>query len=269
MGPFSTIEEWLERLFGLMFRPVGPAGFSERLVREVDRAFVDHLRPGVNKVYAPNVFEIRVSPDYGDPPAVIAGLERELAERIAASARDREYSLLGPIRVGIRRDSTVRSPGRAPGFTVQAFFEPASEDAPLEGTQVYKPEPAPGDGEVTTRVFRRLAPPDVESPRPRPIVRFRVTEGPNTGAEFEFPETSGTIGRMDGCLIALNDPNVSRVHAELEVSLEATVLRDSESTNGTWVNGRRIARRSLRDGDRIRLGTSELLYSDLRPGGGK
>lgn len=269
MRPFSTIEEWLERFFGLVFRPVGPGGFSERLVREVDRAFSDQLKAGVNKVYAPNVFEIRVSPDYADPPGVVAGIERELNERVTRMAKDREYFLLGPVRVAIVRDSTVRSKNYAPGLSVQALFEPSEEGDSLDGTRLYRLEPVMEGNEVTTKVFRRSPFAEVETPAPRLLARLRVTEGPDTGAEFEFAETSGTIGRIGGCLIELSDSNVSRVHAELEVSPEFTTLKDRGSTNGTRVNDRRVSERRLKDGDRIRMGTSELLYSDLRPGAGK
>jgi pSer/pThr/pTyr-binding forkhead associated (FHA) protein len=58
----------------------------------------------------------------------------------------------------------------------------------------------------------------------------------------------------------LSDPNVSRRHAELRQEGQDWVVVDLDSTNGTTVNGEHAKRHVLRDGDRIALGTSELIF---------
>jgi hypothetical protein len=72
-----------------------------------------------------------------------------------------------------------------------------------------------------------------------------------------------TIGRRPGNEIALEwDAEVSRVHAALErVGADWVVVDDGLSRNGTWVNGERVsARRRLRDGDVIAVGTTALAF---------
>jgi hypothetical protein len=65
------------------------------------------------------------------------------------------------------------------------------------------------------------------------------------------------IGRSEESEIVLVDPSVSRAHAVVEVRGGEPVLRDVGSTNGTFVNGRRVRSQPLRDGD-------ELLFGDTR-----
>lgn len=74
-----------------------------------------------------------------------------------------------------------------------------------------------------------------------------------------------SIGRDPACDIALPwDPGVSRLHAELEhVAGSWVVIDDGLSRNGTWVGDERIVgRRRLADGDRVRVGATELQFRD-------
>ena len=73
-----------------------------------------------------------------------------------------------------------------------------------------------------------------------------------------------TVGRDARCGLALPDRTVSRSHATLiRATGGALVIRDDGSLNGTWVNDTRLtASRSLRAGDRVRIGASELAVND-------
>lgn len=84
--------------------------------------------------------------------------------------------------------------------------------------------------------------------------------------DFTLP-TAGivTLGRSDKNGIVLPEPASSRVHAEIACSLEAWVLKDHGSSNGTFVNARRVKERVLEDGDRIRIGTVELRFGLVNP----
>jgi hypothetical protein len=76
-----------------------------------------------------------------------------------------------------------------------------------------------------------------------------------------------TVGRRLTNEIPLDwDTEVSRVHARLEhVAGDWTVVDDGLSTNGSWVNGERVtARRRLRDGDALRVGTTVIAF--VQPG---
>jgi diguanylate cyclase (GGDEF)-like protein len=67
------------------------------------------------------------------------------------------------------------------------------------------------------------------------------------GAEIE-------LGRDAACAVRLPSDDVSRRHARVAADAEGHVLVDLASTNGTWVNGRRVDVHRLRAGDRVRLG---------------
>jgi pSer/pThr/pTyr-binding forkhead associated (FHA) protein len=72
------------------------------------------------------------------------------------------------------------------------------------------------------------------------------------------------IGRSKDCDIQVRDSNVSRQHAEVRQEGTAYWLVDLDSTNGTEVNGRREKRAKLEDGDKITVGSTELLFERAR-----
>jgi len=69
------------------------------------------------------------------------------------------------------------------------------------------------------------------------------------------------IGRSPDCHITIEDPLVSRRHAVIELGAESASVKDLGSRNGVRVNGEKIdGKQQLTDGDRIRLGTQELVF---------
>lgn len=68
------------------------------------------------------------------------------------------------------------------------------------------------------------------------------------------------VGRMPDCDITIVDSNVSRRHAEIRPAGDAFVLVDLGSTNGSKVNGVRVAQRELVDGDEITFGNTRLVF---------
>jgi hypothetical protein len=88
-------------------------------------------------------------------------------------------------------------------------------------------------------------------------MRFRVKH-PN-GAEEEVDlEGSAILGRDAACNVVLKDPRCSRRHAAIEDTASGTIVRDLESANGVFVNGRKIAAHALKVGDVIRIGEAQL-----------
>ena len=89
--------------------------------------------------------------------------------------------------------------------------------------------------------------------------------GPGTlqlpsGERLTLAEEVVTIGRMPGSTITLSDPNVSRNHAEIKPVGSGYVVVDLKSTNGTRVNGSRIASHDLLDGDKISFGNTVVIF---------
>lgn len=71
------------------------------------------------------------------------------------------------------------------------------------------------------------------------------------------------IGRAPGNEIRVEDPTVSTEHCELWVMKERLLLRDLDSTNGTFVQGRAVTEVELRPGDVISVGAVELTLTDV------
>lgn len=69
-----------------------------------------------------------------------------------------------------------------------------------------------------------------------------------------------TIGRLDTCDVALDDPSVSRRHAEVRGQGAVWLVVDAGSSNGTKVNGLPITEHRLVDGDVVRVGDQELRF---------
>ena len=75
-----------------------------------------------------------------------------------------------------------------------------------------------------------------------------------------LPGSIRTVGRATGADFIVDAPLVSRVHCRLTVAPDGILeVRDLESTNGTFVNGKRIERARLRSGDRLGVGRVELV----------
>lgn len=72
--------------------------------------------------------------------------------------------------------------------------------------------------------------------------------------EFLLRGTKTVLGRANECDLRIPTRDVSRRHCEIEVGLATVLVRDLGSSNGTYLNGRRIAEAPLTPGDRLAVG---------------
>lgn len=79
------------------------------------------------------------------------------------------------------------------------------------------------------------------------------------GSHFSLTDRV-TCGRHPDCDIVLDDPSVSRRHAEIRRANGAHLLLDLSSSNGTWVAGEQVMQHLLRDGEVIGIGDHHLVY---------
>ncbi|MFC8848879.1 MULTISPECIES: FHA domain-containing protein [unclassified Micromonospora] len=90
-----------------------------------------------------------------------------------------------------------------------------------------------------------------------------VAGGPMRGASFRLSAAPQVIGRASTVEVSVDDAHLSRRHASVRLAADGVWLEDLGSTNGTWLNDRRIeAPELLSDGDVIRLGRTELRFFD-------
>lgn len=81
------------------------------------------------------------------------------------------------------------------------------------------------------------------------------------GNRFQFrlpPDAVKTVGRAPRADFVVDAALVSRLHCRLTASDERVEVEDLSSTNGTYVNDRRVDRAQLASGDRLRVGRIEL-----------
>lgn len=113
-------------------------------------------------------------------------------------------------------------------------------------------EPAP-------ELPRRPLPPPVAQAKPRPFdptVRRVVFEV--AGERFGFEQPVIKIGRGPTSTLRIEDENVSRLHAVIEVTATEVLLIDLGSALGTLVNGERATKWALQSGDVLRFGTTDV-----------
>ena len=85
--------------------------------------------------------------------------------------------------------------------------------------------------------------------------------GTHRGRDVRLGTGTTRIGSSRDCEIAIaGDTYISSRHAEIDVAGGAPRLRDLQSTNGTFLNGKKVREADLADGDRVRIGTSELIF---------
>jgi pSer/pThr/pTyr-binding forkhead associated (FHA) protein len=78
-----------------------------------------------------------------------------------------------------------------------------------------------------------------------------------------FPGTIRTVGRAPRADFVVEASLVSRLHCRLEAAADSIEVVDLSSTNGTFVNDKRVARATLTSGDRLRVGRIELKVERL------
>jgi hypothetical protein len=87
-----------------------------------------------------------------------------------------------------------------------------------------------------------------------------VVQGYGPSGFVGFKRGVINIGRDPRSDLVLSDGKVSRHHAQIRLEGGWPVIYDLRSTNGTFVNGQRVTRQVLRDGDEIRVGDTKLIF---------
>ena len=241
----------VEGAFAKVFKgQVQPVEIASALQREADdRKTV----VGEGKVLVPNDFVVELGGgDYTRLSPYEKPLASELAAMVREHAEEQGYSFVGPVNVVLEK-----TPGLDTGiFRVRSGV---SAGDVVEGAVAKVTSPAASDRE-------QASPPDAMSGRPRLVVSTggKASEGsPEARGEeqaFFLTHAVTVIGRGVDADLRLNDPGVSRRHAEVRVEGEAVVLVDTGSTNGVRVNDVPTSRRQLSAGDRVELGSTVLIF---------
>jgi hypothetical protein len=239
------IEGLFEGVFGRAFRThVQPVELARKLVKEME----DHRVVSVSRVYAPNEYTVYLATSDREQFASYEdSLQSELQEYIAENARKERYELLSPPEVKFETDDDLEMGefGIATRMVQGAIPQPGAPPAQAQAG--------------ATMIYRKPAETEAVSVEDLGLGRETVSLTYD-GTKHELDDGRATIGRSKDCDIQLSDPNVSRKHAEVRQEGAAYWAIDLGSTNGMEVNGRRQKRAKLRQGDKITLGSTELVF---------
>jgi hypothetical protein len=231
MGILQRFEDRLEQLvsgaFARAFRSaVQPVEVAAALQREVDNSAQILSR---NRRLVPNQFHVELSPqDHERLAPYSSTLVEELTEMLREHAQEQSYVFTGPVSISFDEHDDL-STGR---FRVRSAA--LAKVTPIGGTP------------ATDTAVRRA----------RVILEVN-------GMRHPLDPPGIVIGRGSEADLRINDPGVSRRHAEIRVSCGGggapqVSAVDLGSTNGMLVNGERVQEASLDDGATVKIGNTTL-----------
>ena len=210
------------------------------LARQLVDAMDQTIQPAADGVSrAPSIYTITMHPDNLSFWQSRQDLFDSLARILLDAAREAD--------VTFATSPVIRLAGD-PSLTLDEIFVRASY--PQEGT-----------GE-TAVVELKSGSPQHEGLDPRPYNAFLIVEGTRI---FPLRLPVVNIGRRLDNQLVIDDPRVSRTHAQLRAVRGRYVLFDLNSTGGTFVNSIRVTQQSLQPGDVISLAGVALIYGEDSP----
>lgn len=246
------IEALFEGVFGRAFRTnVQPVELARKLAKEMD----DHKTISVSRVYVPNEYTVYLaSTDRDQFEGYESSLLAELEEYLTEHAKRESYALLGPPRVLLETDDDL---AMGEFGIATRMVQPRRGQRPAE-------EP---EGEVepgATMIYKpRVQPTEAASPEELGVER-EVAVLSWDDRTLRVDKRRVLLGRSRECDIQVEDPNVSRRHAELRQEGSSFWIVDLDSTNGLEVNGRRVKRARLEPGDSFTVGETAITFSTER-----
>jgi hypothetical protein len=228
MGFFGTVEKKLESAIGGLFArafksDVQPVEITHRLCRELD----DQAQIlSAEKRLVPNDFLVSLSKqDYARRFPYSKTMTAEIIADLREYAAERDYIFDGPLSI--------------------SFEE--------------RPDLPVGRFEVVSETVAQVDPPKV-SPR---ALRSAALLVEVNGVRHPLTAPGFTVGRGGEADVRINDPGISRIHAQFVVTGSGDSLRvrilDLGSTNGTLVDGRKVTEAELGEGSRIDIGKTQML----------
>jgi len=287
MGPLAAVERFLERLFErqaarLFKTAIRPIQVQRRIERAMEGT---RIRDGA-RTLVPDRFVVLMTPDdLASLRAAAPSLAADLADGALAFARSHGYALLDRPTVALRADPSVdvgdivvdaSPPGRPDDRAgpssdsvpetqedgradedrdAGVVADAATADRPAGAGSAAQRVPAyPNRAHSSDQTAVFVVP---SSEGPRAILRETRPDGSSRTVAFDGRPL--TIGRAPDNRLVVRDGRASRHHARIDGRRGTLILSDLGSTNGSFVNDRRVESVALGSGDRIRIGTTALI----------
>lgn len=225
VGLLERFEDSLDRLvngaFARAFKAeVQPVEIASALQREVNDRAAVIDR---SRTVIPNVFHVELSPhDYRRLAVFKDALQTELATLVRDYGAEQGYTLLGPVTVLLGQDDELET----------GIFRVRSE----------------ARAEVSSAAGGPSVDVDIRQPR------LEVS-----GTAYPLVRAVSRLGRGSDTDIRIEDPGASRNHCEIVLG-QPVIVRDLNSTNGTFIDGQRITQQELTDGTTIMIGSTALVF---------
>ncbi len=264
MGVLRSIEHRIEALvegaFGRAFRShVQPVELARKLAKEMD----EHKSVSVSRVYVPNEYVLYLSPQDREQLPPEQELLTELADYLSEHARREGYALVSTPRVLLEEDEDLALGefGIATRMVQPKAVAPAAPAAPSPGAPAPSPEVEQAPVVGATKIFRpsETAAVSAEDAEKLGLAHEAAALVVN-GTRHALASKPMVIGRSREADITVEDPNVSRRHAEIRRDDGGYWIVDLGSTNGVEVNGRKVDRAKLAHADRVVVGQTDLLF---------
>ncbi|MFH9069343.1 FhaA domain-containing protein [Streptomyces alboflavus] len=292
MGVLKKFEQRLEGLvngtFAKVFKSeVQPVEIAGALQRECDNNATIWNR---ERTVVPNDFIVELSaPDFERLSPYSGQLGDELSGMVREYAKQQRYSFMGPIKVHLEKaedldtglyrvrsrtlaSSTSQTPDPAPGASAGPGGPGAPGGGPTsagqgprggygypQGPSGAPPMPAappPGAGAGRGAAPAAARPQGPGSGSPGTQVRRWIEIN---GNRHQISRPTLVLGRSTDADVRIDDPGVSRRHCEIRTGTPSTI-QDLGSTNGIVVDGQHTTRATLRDGSRIVVGSTTIIY---------
>ncbi|MEV7103549.1 DUF3662 and FHA domain-containing protein [Streptomyces atroolivaceus] len=278
MGVMKRFEQRLEGLvngtFAKVFKSeVQPVEIAGALQRECDNNATIWNR---ERTVVPNDFIVELStPDYERLSPYSGQLGDELSGLVRDYAKQQRYTFMGPIKVHLEKAddldtglyrvrsrtlaSSTSQQGQQPGPAQPNRPAPSQGQGgygyPPTSTPPMPPSPPPGGGR-SGGPSSDWRPPAASGPVPDAQVRRWIEIN---GTRHQISRPTLVMGRSTDADVRIDDPGVSRRHCEIRTGTPSTI-QDLGSTNGIVVDGQHTTRATLRDGSRIVVGSTTIVY---------
>lgn len=245
MSALSRFEGFMETMVeGSAKRLFRSPVTAAEITRRLERAMESQQTITVDRVIVPNFYRAFLNPeDFRAFEPIQIELEREMANYLRDLARERGFTLLQHPAVDVAPDPAV---GRR---SIQVVAEMGSGNMQTGGDT---------EGLDSTQVIQSKNAPQQ---RQAGMSAELVMQTANGVHSFPLEANMLTIGRGLNNDIVLEDPRISRQHAQLRFKSRRFLISDQGSTNGTYVNGNPVTTEQvLRNGDIVSLGGLELVF---------
>ena len=246
----ESMGDVVDRKFGRTIDPKGGLTTSqliERMKKLIDERVRDEGRKGR---IAPHFLKLKI--EWGThseaPPEIIKELEHEVLAAAIDHINDHRYRTMAPMKVETEVD--IFTTGISVDPTFGEFEEELRQaDEAKRAAQLEVPLRSPFEKTPAVDLIARVTLGDKIQEVPLALVPG--------GKRL-------SVGRVADNELALNDASVSKIHAALTMNVQGTLLvADTGSTNGTFINGRRISygeARQIEDGDVVGFGDVEVRF---------